>query len=138
MFLQWLEEKERVPFLALAKALIAADGVVHTEEQRLLSQFAREMGIELPLESVFVKSDSVIEHAMAIESHRSRYIVLLELIGLGYVDQEFHPEESKLIREIAMIFGINNDTLKSLESWVLRQLSLFAEAQAFWAGSAAS
>ena len=64
-------------------------------------------------------------------SRASRVAVLMELLTLAYADGEPHPEEMELINTVAAGLGIPELRLLEMEDWIVRQLSLNAEANAF-------
>lgn len=56
---------------------------------------------------------------------------LIELIGVGYADQNLEESESNFIKHIAETIGVELSRLEELEDWVQRQIALVAEAQKF-------
>ena len=44
---------------------------------------------------------------------------LLELVGMGYANEDFDPEQSELVNHIAKIFYFHEDgTIEAIEGWV--------------------
>src|SRR5690348_1125219 len=64
-------------------------------------------------------------------SRASRVAVLMELLTLAYADGEPHPQEMELLNEVAAGLGIPELRLLEMEDWIVRQLSLNSEANAF-------
>lgn len=64
------------------------------------------------------------------EDKLSRVSFLLELVGMGYVNEDFDPAESELVRRIAHVFGFHeNGTIEAIEKWVQDELALMKEAK---------
>lgn len=133
MFLHHLTKPQKKAFLPLALEFIAVDQHRNSAELHLLDQMKREMGIpvgestEPPAEPVDRK-----QLAKAFDDRRSRAVVLLELIGLGYADGEFTDREYAFIRDLAQAIGVSKGERLAMENWVVRQLELFREATEFW------
>ena len=125
MFLENLEPREKRAFLALAHKVVHADGVLAEREARILATLSdaiREPALEGTLE----------ELAAVFQSRRSRVSALLELMGIGYADGEYHVAEIESVAEIARALGFSDDELVGLENWVVRQVALIEEAAGFW------
>ena len=57
--------------------------------------------------------------------------MLLELLTLAYADGEPHPAEVELLETVAEGLHISELRLLEMEDWIVRQLVLNAEANAF-------
>jgi hypothetical protein len=126
VFLENLNVQEKAAFLGLAQHLIRADGVLAAEEENLLATLSAQSGAIAPLEG------SPAHLADQFETRRSKVSALLELMGLGFADGEYHPLEKALVLEVALAFGIDKAELFGMESWVIRQTALLEEARHFW------
>ena len=125
MFLENLIGKEKSAFLGLAQMVVHADGLLSAREAQLLTALEAAAG-----ETV---AQGTIESLAAVfQTRQSRVSALLELMGLGLADGEYHPAETKLIKEIAKALGFTEDELIGMESWVVRQVALIEEAAGFW------
>jgi hypothetical protein len=109
--------------------LIHADGVLEEQELEFLDVLKGQMvsGIE----PVTYKIEDLTK---VFDTRVSRYTVMLELIGLGYADQDFDPGEQALVLDVAEVFGMTNDVIEEIEYWVTRQMSLVAEANDMMGG----
>ncbi|HEU4580035.1 MAG TPA: TerB family tellurite resistance protein [Polyangiaceae bacterium] len=128
MFLFHLSRDERRAFVGLAKHLIAADAREQPDEIGVLRLMERELGIpvaELP--ATPPRADVL----ATFSSKASRVAVLMELLTLAYADGEPHPEEMELLKTVAAGLQIPELRLLEMEDWIVRQLSLNAEANAF-------
>lgn len=125
MFLENLEPREKRAFLGLAHKVVHADGVLEEREAQILATLSET--IEEP-----ALEGTVEELATEFQSRRSKVFALLELMGIGYVDGDYHVAEVESVAEIARALGFSDDELPGLESWVVRQLALLEEATGFW------
>ena len=127
MFIKNLDGAQIGAFIGLARQVIRADGVLAPEEVGLLETIAQTAGF-----SGEPPAGTVAQLASAFTTRRAKASALLELMGLGFADGEYHPAEKDLIREIAQAFGFSDDELASMEGWVTRQVMLLEEAAGFW------
>lgn len=125
MFLENLEPREKRAFLALAHKVVHADGVLAEREARILATLSDAIGAP-------ALDGTVEELAAAFQSRRSKVSALLELMGIGYVDGEYHVAEIESVAEIARVLGFADDELVGLENWIVRQVALIEEAAGFW------
>jgi hypothetical protein len=130
MFLHLLNDRQQKAFLTLARQFIEADENLSAGEQNLLELMYAETG--LPFETELPAGDMK-ALLQEFDNRQVRSAVILELIGVGHADDEFHPEESQFIRNVATAFGVPNERVEQMESWVQRQLQLALEAEQFWA-----
>ncbi|HTV17926.1 MAG TPA: TerB family tellurite resistance protein [Polyangiaceae bacterium] len=134
MFLHLLKGPEREAFAGLAKHLVGADEDESVAEARALSA----MDVELGLSVASVPAASPTPDLLAtFESPTARAAVVLELLGLAYVDGHYHPNETQLIESIAAELGVSERRLGQMEDWVQREMSLVTEAEQLIAGDGA-
>ena len=130
MFLHILTETQQKAFLALAKQFIEVDTRLSEEEQNLLELMLAETGLSFDAE---LPEGNAEELLGAFDTKQARAAVLLELIGVGHADNEFHAEESHFIQKAGRAFGVSDADLQAMESWVTRQMRLAQEVERFWA-----
>ena len=64
-----------------------------------------------------------------------RVSFLLELVGMGYVNDDCDPRESGLIDQVAVALDMRDDsTFEAVERWVVDQLELMKKAQELMRG----
>lgn len=124
MFLENLSDGEKAAFLGLAKTLIEADEILSPQESQLLASLTEAAGVA-------AVTGSVEALAAAFHTHKSKASALLELLGLGLTDGEYHPAEASLVADVSNAFGFAEEELAWMESWVVRQASLVEEAASF-------
>ena len=84
-----------------------------------------------------VKAEDVPVEALPdlFEDRLSRVSFLLELVGMGYANQDFDPTQSELVNQIARVFAFHeNGTIEAIEKWVQDELSLMKQAQQLMEG----
>ena len=129
MFLQDLNDNEKKAFLTLALEFIVIDGQLDTEEELLVEQMQREMGVTTSYKPEEKSREELLD---IFESRRSKVVCVIEMQALGYANMEYHTKEIEYIAEMAKHFGITPQTLQKIDKWVLTQLSLLYEAHEFW------
>lgn len=124
MFVQYLSERQQAALLHYSYEMIRADNVVEAEERVHLDVLRSQARPGVEAEDVPIG-----ELADLFEDRLSRIALLLELVGMGFVDELFTHGESALIGRIAAALDIGRDDLESIESWVKSQLELVEEAR---------
>ncbi len=124
MFVQYLSERQQAALLHYSIEVMQADNVVDAEENVHLDLLRSQTAPGVEAEDIPIS-----ELPVLFEDRPSRIALLLELVGMGLVDEEFTGGESALVGRIAAAFEIGDDDLASVRSWVLRQLELVEEAR---------
>lgn len=130
MFLHILTDTQQRAFLVLAREFIEADQYLAAEEQNLLELMWAETG--QPFGPELAEGDRATLLA-AFDTRQAQAAVLLELIGVGHADSEFHAQESQFIHDAAAKFGVPAERVRAMENWVERQLALARDVEQFWA-----
>ena len=123
MFVQYLNERQQGVLLHYADRVMRVDGAIDAEEMVHIDVLREQAAPgtkaeDLPLE----------ELPRVFEDRSSRVAFLLELVGMGYVNDAFDPRESELVGRVAAAFSLESD-MDDVESWVRRQLLLTREAR---------
>ena len=129
MFVQYLSERQQSALHHYAQQMARADGSVADDEQEQLDVLREQ--VQLGVEAVDVPLD---ELAALFDDRMSRVAFLLEVVGMGYANDEFDPAESQLANNLVNALGVGDDVLVDIKSWVVRQLSLLREAQRLMGG----
>ncbi len=125
MYLNLLDNDEKIAFTELAEKMIEADGLVIGREAAALAGLKAEMGVE---SSGGGGGRTAEELAGVFQNRRSKVAALLELIGLGYSDTSFSINEESLINTVANRMGISPEELHDIEAWVQEHFSLVRRA----------
>ena len=128
MFLFHLTPAERRAFAGLAKHLIAADGGEGPAETTALRLLEAELGFAVASMSALAPTSEVLG---TFVSRASRAAVVLELLALAYADGLPHPHEMEMLKDVAVGVGISELRLLEMEDWVVKQMPLAAQANAF-------
>lgn len=125
MFVQNLNDRQQGILLHYADVVMRADNRIDASELLAMDMLRNqtEPGVQ--------PEQASIEHLSGVfEDRISRVSFLLELVGMGYVNDNFDPMQSELIVQIAEVFFMHEDgTLKAIEHWVTEQLALMKTAQ---------
>ena len=130
MFVQYLSERQQGVLLHYAHEMMRADSMVDARELSRLDVLRAQSrpGVE--------EEDVPIEKLPELFDDRlSRIVLLLELTGMGYVDEKFSPRESELVSKLAEALAIDEEgVMDDIKSWVQRQLLLVKEAHLMMEG----
>jgi len=126
MFLNRLTPEQKKAFLAVAMKIVGADHHLDPKERRIIENMRYEMGLFAETD---IPTGSIEELVKPFDSKQSQVILMLEAITLAYADEDFHSEEQKILRAIALIFGISEEKATAMENWVLRFKELNKEAE---------
>lgn len=126
MFLHYLTDAQCPAFLGLVRHMVLVDERFDLREWKRLDLMRAEMGLPA---ATPIPETNLATLALPFTTRRSQLVALLELISLGYSDEDFHPTEHSIIQELAAIFALETTDLLLLENWVLRQRALLQEAE---------
>ena len=126
MFLSRLSEEQKKAFLAIAMKIVGADHRLDMKERRTIEGMRYEMGLWTETD---IPSGNIEELAQPFDTRQTQVTVMLEAIGLAYVDEEFHGEEQKILRALALTFKFSEEEATAMENWVLQLKKLQKEAE---------
>lgn len=130
MFVQNLNERQQGVLLHYADEVMRTDRSIKAEELMAMDllRSQTEPGVKA--------EDIPIEQLPGLfEDRLSRVSFLLELVGMGYADEDFDPEESELVGRIVEVFSFNEDgTKRAVEQWVKNELALMRQARKLMQG----
>ena len=129
MFLSSLTEKQKEAFFCLAHTIVVSDGELSVGEQVIMEDMRREMGLRIDFEPHYLDVDGTQD---VFDTKRSRTIVLISLIRLGYADGAFEIEEQSFLNVLYSAFEISENEFVLIENWVRRLIALEREANAFF------
>ena len=129
MWLSNLSKAQHQALIRLAHNVIVSDGLLDPNEEGMLDLMKKEMGIENSEEVEYLSLDGI---ETTFPDRKTRIIVLINLIRIGYVDGAFEIEEECLLRDLANSFDIELDEFELLDNWVKRLVGLEKEAQALF------
>lgn len=129
MFVQYLNERQQGVLLHYAYEMMRADSSVDAREMNRLEVLRDQAQPGVQAEDVAIE-----ELPELFDDRISRIALLFEVIGMGYADEEFDPQESGLINTMANALAIDEDEVLNIVSWVKRQLLLVKEAHRLMEG----
>ncbi len=97
-----------------------ADGHVDGREVELISKLLEQMG--MPLAQRVAMMDEAMDHRpeappdldSSLDDAEARSNVLQAMVSLCFADQKPHPEELKILGDLAIRWGISADQLESM------------------------
>ena len=113
MFLNILNEDEKILFLEMALTVAAANDVLEETEVLMLEQYCKEMDIA-PFEKPQIRSLDEIITAFKDSTETSKHIAVLELLGLGHSDGSFDKTEDSSIKDFALGIGLSEELYNTL------------------------
>lgn len=130
MFLMKLQAKEKFSFLQLAHYLARIDNTFGEKEEEIILEYCSEMGVE---NLTFFDFDnfSLEETLNDFKSLQSKRIVILELMILIHIDNEFNFMEKELLDRIILHFKLGYEDLEIYSSWGRAVSSLYEQGKSF-------
>lgn len=126
MWLKSLTETQRDALLGLAHNVVVSDGLLDPNEEDMLVDFKREMALKPDVDSDYLELDGI---GAIFNTRRAQTIAILNLLRLSYVDGAFEIEEECLLKEVARVFGIDDDEFMRMDDWVRKLVALEQEAR---------
>jgi len=130
MLLMKLESSEKFAFLQLAQYLARVDDSFGEKEEEILIEYCVEMGIDY-VEAFEADSFCLEENLDKYKSKKSQKIVLLELMILIHIDNNFHVCEQEIIKKITDKFKITLEDADDFSQWGKSVAMLYQVAKIF-------
>lgn len=127
MFLHELNDKQKEAFICLAHNIVVSDGELSPDEQLMIDQLRREIGLAEDFEPHYISVKGIED---VFDTRRSRVAAVIALIRLGYADGAFEIEEQFLLKDICTALQISATDFTVMENWVRRLIALQLEASA--------
>ena len=130
MFVQNLNERQQGVLLHYADEVMRADRKIDAAELMAMDVLRNQAEPGVKAEDVPIEALPGL-----FEDRLSRVSFLLELVGMGYANEDFDPAESELVDRIARAFDFHeNGTKEAVEQWVKDELALMRQAQKLMEG----
>ncbi len=126
MFLDLLTNEEKEWFMDLAIKAVESNGKIAKEETVMLRTFANEMKIS-PRSSTNEELKTILQNFENNSSKKSKRIVLFELIGTLFADNEFDDLERNFLSEVSNSFEIAESDKNEMISEISKYSELFNE-----------
>jgi len=127
MFLNKLEEDEKIAFLKLAHYIARSDDDFTENEQETISTYCMEMQVE---DIVYDKDNFNLNDTLeVIKSKENQKIVLLEIMALIFSDG-LHKEEQRILNVIIKKYNIDKILILVYAEWSKAILSIVNQGQA--------
>lgn len=128
MFLNRLEKEEKVAFLELAHYIARSDNDFSEDQKEIIGKYCMEMQIDdIDYDE---ESFDIYNTLDKIQNHKSRKIVLLEIMALIYSDNFLHEEERKVLEKVLEEFNLNYNLSIVYTQWAKSMLALYIQGNA--------
>lgn len=130
MFVQNLNERQQGVLLHYADEVMRADRKIDAAELMAMDMLRNQTEPGVKAEDVPIEALPGL-----FEDRLSRVSFLLELVGMGYANEDFDPTQSELVNDIARVFSLHeNGAIEAIEKWVQDELALMKQAQRLMEG----
>lgn len=123
--------EERLQFCRIVANMIAADHKITEEEESQLALLVWQAGLSMLEEDVAeavnqeLKTPSELSDLIkGIDKPDMKRWLYRVLVELAYVDLELAPEEVAKLKEMSIIFGLNQDAAEKLIEWTKNSIEL--------------
>ncbi len=113
MFLNTLNTEEKSMFLDMAIRTSQANGLFEESELDMLKQYCKEMDIK-PCKKTELHTIDEIKAFFTNSSDTTKRIVVLELLGIGYIDGNFDEAENNVVKDFAIGIGLTEEIYNKL------------------------
>ncbi len=114
MYLNYLEETEKIAFLKLAHAIANSDDEFCDNEKIIINSYCNEMGIA---DITFDKDELIDILSCQFKTDQSRRIVIFELMSVINANGEFKTKENDIINILLKEFNIEEKFLTDVKQW---------------------
>jgi uncharacterized tellurite resistance protein B-like protein len=114
MYLNYLEETEKVAFLKLAHSIASSDDEFCDNEKIIINSYCNEMGIA---DIKFDKDELIDILSYQFKTDQSRRIVIFELMSIINANGEFKSKEKDIINILLKEFNIEEKFLTDVKQW---------------------
>jgi len=128
MFLNRLNQEEKIAFLEIAHHIARSDNNFSEDQKTIIAKYCTEMQIE---DIDFDEENFDLSLTLQkIKNAKSQKIVLLEVMALVYSDNVLHEEEKRVLSQIVSGFGLSESLTVIYAEWSKAMLSLFIQGNA--------
>ena len=128
MYLNYLNQNEKVAFLKLAHIIANADNEICENEKIIIGSYCNEMGVD----NISFNLDDVSISALSKEflNSSSKKITILELMSVINANGEFKESEKIIINELLQNFKLETKFLENVELWSKSLMTLIEQGTA--------
>ena len=113
MFVKNLNDRQQGVLLHYADEVMRIDKKLEAEELVAIDILRSQAEPDVKAEDIPIE-----QLPGLFEDRLSRVSFFLELVGMGYADEDFDPRESALIGQVAKVFSFHEDgTMEAIQEW---------------------
>lgn len=125
MFLSLFTDRERELFYTLSFHLVESDGVITGEEQTLLDSFKLESNGQI-LQKIDETPNEIINE-LSLSNEKIKNCILLELISIALVDNDYNENERSIISKVVDNFNIPTQKYEEIFNWVVNLKEMYSK-----------
>ena len=114
MYLNYLEEDEKIAFLKLAHIIANSDDDFCENEKIVIGSYCNEMGVE---DFEVNLTEDLKGICCEFNNSKSKRVVILELMSIINANGEFKKSEKLIIDQLVTNFEIGEDYLENVQNW---------------------
>jgi len=128
MFLNRLNNKEKIAFLDLAHHIARSDNDFSDDQKSIIEKYCMEMQVD---DIEFNEDQFDIYNTLSvIKGRASKKIIVLEVMALIYADNFLHEEERKVLEKILEEFDLSYHLSIIYAEWAKTMISLYRQGSA--------
>ncbi len=124
MYLNYINEREKLIFLEIATNVAKANGQIDDDEQTFLDHYAEQLNIK-DAKNIQFQGLSLKEAVNKIESEESKKAIFIECIALSFADEIYHEEQKEIIHDLRNAFGFSFEFYHDVKNWVIKVNELY-------------
>lgn len=126
MFLNELNDMEKEAFLSLSVHVANANDTIEESEVAIIGEYIKEMNLGLFDINTALSMEEIVD-IVTKSSYRHKKIIMLEIIGLAYVDNEYDDREKSIVDEFSKKIALEDDDIKHINIVIDKYMSVLKE-----------
>ena len=126
MFLNELNEMEKEAFLSLSVHVANANDIIEESEVAIIGEYIKEMNLGLFDISEALSMEEVID-IVSCSSYRHKKIIMLELLGLAYIDGDYDDNEQSVVNDFAKKIALEDADIKNINAAIEKYIIVLKE-----------
>lgn len=115
MYLEVLNDKEKIAFISLAKELALSNGIIDSFEAEMINKFLNEMSLVQPISYIEVKDAMDV---IKLSKNSTKRRVFIELLSICVCNNDFDTIQKGLIQSIKNDLGLPDEFYEDALTWV--------------------
>ena len=117
LFANELDENAKKSLVALMVKMSLVDGIVEAETT-LINQMASSLNLDVAEIYQFSNNSTINELCQAFTDRRSQVCLVIDLVNIACVDDDYTTSERAQIKEVCEYIGLSDSLFSDIETWV--------------------